>query len=87
MRCESAQPQPPYTHHTVAARCCEQRRRLSKARVRGNYYKHKSVFDEAAIIKHLPPSMATELVYCIYHETITNCTLFRGLRDEIIQKI
>ena len=51
-----------------------------------HYYKLKS-FDESAILKHLPPSMASELVYCLYKETVQNCPLFRGLGDEIVQKL
>jgi hypothetical protein len=52
-----------------------------------NYYKHKSVFDETEILKHLPPTMASELVYCMYRGIITNCPLFRDLSEGLVSKI
>ena len=45
------------------------------------------MFDESEILRHLPPTMASELVYCMYEGMIKKCPLFRELPAELVEKI
>lgn len=50
-------------------------------------YANKTVFDEQQILDHLPPGMASDLVYHMYADVINGTPFFKQLSNEVVTKL
>ena len=61
--------------------------RIRVRRFMETLYTAKSGFDEAEVLRQLPPPMAQEVLHCLYHDQISAVPMFRSLEDGALSAI
>ena len=61
--------------------------RIRVRRFMETLYTAKSGFDEAEVLRQLPPPMAQEVLHCLYHDQISAVPMFRALEDGALNAI